>query len=81
MSFKLYLSALAEISLVIIAAIADIDLHLRIVTGAAGIILAILTGIKFVQDIKRNRFELKLKKLELEKKDEEFRRYMEEKHK
>lgn len=81
MSFKLYLSALAEISLVIIAAIADIDLYLRIVTGAAGIILAILTGIKFVQDIKRNRFELKLKKLELQKLDEEFRRYMEEKHK
>lgn len=76
-TLKLYASAFADLALILIATLSDFDVEIRIVTGCAGVILAILTSIKFVQDIKNKRIDGKLKRLDLLKKEEEFRRFME----
>lgn len=76
-SLKLYISAFADIALILIATLADLDLEIRIVTGLAGFVLAILTSVKFIHDIRNQRIDGKIKRLELSKKEEEFKRYME----
>lgn len=77
---KLYLSAVADLAIILIAALADFDMPLRILTGCAGMVLAVLTSIKFIHDIRLKRKDSKLKDIELKRKEEEFRRFMEKKY-
>lgn len=77
---KLYASAVLDMMLILMATLADLDLEIRIAVGLAGLVLSVLTCIKFVHDIKLKRIDGKLKKLELDRKEEDFRRYMQAKH-
>ena len=77
---KLYLSALADIGIILLAVLADFELHVRLITGVAGIVLAILTSIKFYHDIRQKRLDVRKKRIELQRAEEDFRRYMEKKY-
>lgn len=63
---KLYLNALFDIILILIATLSEVDLIIRIVAGVIGIILGILTSIKFWQDIQLKKVELRRKEFELD---------------
>ena len=69
MNIKLYLTALADIGLILLATLAEIDLEIRIIAGSIGIVIGILTAIKFIQDISIKREDLRLKKMERKEKE------------
>jgi hypothetical protein len=71
-TLKLYLSAGFDLALIIVATLAEIDLEIRIVAGAVGVVLGILTSIKFIQDIKIKREDLKIKSMERKQKEFDF---------
>lgn len=78
---KLYLYSGFDLCVLIIATLADIDVEIRILLGMVGIIVAILTAVKIVQQIRKDRIENKIKTLDLKLKEEEVRRFFENKHK
>lgn len=69
MNIKLYLTALADIGLILLATLAEIDLEIRIIAGSIGIVIGVLTAIKFIQDISIKREDLRLKKMERKEKE------------
>lgn len=69
---KLYLTAVADIGLILLATLAEIDLEIRIIAGVIGILIGVLTAIKFIQDISIKREDLRLKKMERKEKEIEL---------
>jgi hypothetical protein len=69
MNIKLYLTALADIGLILLATLAEIDLEIRIIAGVIGILIGVLTAIKFIQDISIKREDLRLKKMQRKEKE------------
>jgi hypothetical protein len=58
----------------------SLDENLRTGSLIIGILVGIATLVKFIQDIRKNRIESKLKELDLQRKQEETRRFFEEKY-
>ena len=77
---RLYLTALADLFILGISLMADIDPVLRTAGLLVGVLVGVLTFLKMLQALKTGATERKLKKLELQKKEEEIRRYFQEKH-
>lgn len=63
---KLYLNALLDVMLIMIATLSNLDLQIRIGAGIVGILLGLLTCVKFIQDIRLKYIETKRKKVELD---------------
>lgn len=72
MNIKLYLTALADIGLILLATLAEIDLEIRIIAGSIGIVIGILTAIKFYFDISIKREERLMKRMQRKEKEIEL---------
>lgn len=77
---KLYLGAVfTEVFLVQISSWDFVDESLKRLSITAGIVVAVFTAIKIYQDISIRHLDSKMKRLEIRKKEEEERRFFEQK--
>jgi hypothetical protein len=77
---KTYGVLLADLSMFLISSLSNLDLEIRIVSGACAVIVMVLTGIKVIQQIKKERLQNELLKWTVKMEEEKVRRFFEEKH-
>jgi hypothetical protein len=77
---KLYLQSACETAILIFLSIADIDAFARVTVSIIVVPLTLLTGYKVIQRIMTNKIQYKREKLELKMREEEVRRYFEQKY-
>jgi hypothetical protein len=58
---KLYLSAGFDLALIIVATLAEIDMEIRIVAGAVGVVFGIIKSVKMIKVIYLKREKIKNK--------------------
>lgn len=79
-AIKYYLMAVIDLFLLQMHFWDWVDETVRRGSVVAGLLIAVLTAVKLWQDIRKNADERALKRLERQRKEEEFRRFMEEEY-
>jgi hypothetical protein len=79
-SQKLYVISFLETVILGFVSLADLDIYLRIAAGFVGIALSILTGLKIYQQIMKDRIQTDILHSERRIKEEEERRFFENKY-
>lgn len=77
---KLYAQAAIEGTILAWITLADVDAFIRVSAGSVTLVLTLLTIYKVLQRIRTGKIEYEQKKLELQMKQEQVRRYFEQKY-
>lgn len=75
-----YVQSAIETTALLYLSLADIDAFTRVVAGVVGVLLGLLTAVKILQRIRSNHVQYLRDRLDLKMKDEEVRRFFENKY-